>query len=266
LEFVPFQSALEKDSAVLADQLDGHFCEISSAMAQRAQGRPFKIVAVTSHAEPYERVFGLVTKPNSPAQKLEDLKGQSLGVARRTIVDFLADVFLARAGLPLDYYERRDIRKIPLRLQALKAGRLELALFPEPLLSLAEKDGGRVLADDRSLDMPLAAVALKDELATPAIVGALRAGLAEAVAKVNANPVAARNFMLELGLISAKLAEGWNPPTYNPAHIPNRLPDRALFEAYVDWLVRGEALRRADGPGDLRVAPSYEETIYQGGE
>jgi NitT/TauT family transport system substrate-binding protein len=265
VELTPFQSALEKDSAVMAGQLDGHFCEISSAMVQRAQGRPYKIVATTSHTEPNERVFGIVAKPNSKAKSLADVKGQSLGVARQTIVDFLADAFLARAGLPQDYFERRDVRKIPLRLQTLIAGRLDLSVFPEPLLSMAEKAGGAVLVDDRDLDMPLAAVALKDEFATPAAVEALRAALAEAVAYANANPGPIRELMLSKGLISKSLAEGWTPPTYNPAHIPDRLPDKALFEAYVDWLARNDVLRRADSPGPLRPAPEFADSIYQAG-
>jgi NitT/TauT family transport system substrate-binding protein len=194
------------------------------------------------------------------------LKGQTLGIARQTIVDFLADVFLSKANLPLDYFVRRDIRKIPLRLQTLRAGQLEISVFPEPLLSMAEKAGGRVLVDDRDLNMPLAAVALKDELASPVVVAAFREALAEAVALVNANPTLAKDLTLELGLMSPALAEGWTPPSYNPDHVPYRLPDKALFEEYVDWLVRNEVLKRAGSPGSLRVAPRFEDSIWPGGE
>jgi NitT/TauT family transport system substrate-binding protein len=260
----PFQSTLEKDAAVMAGKLDGHFCEISSAMVQRAQGQMYKVVATTSHTQPQTRFFGLVTKPNSKVMSLTDLKSQTLGVARQTIIDFLTDVFLTRAGLPLDYVVRRDIRKIPLRLQTLRAGQLEASLFPEPLLSMAEKPGGRVIVDDRDLDMPLAVVALKDELATPAIVKATRTALSEARDLVNAKPNETRSLMLELGLISKELAEDWTPPPYNPDQVPYKLPDKALFTAYVDWLARNEVVKRSGEPGPLRVAPTFEATIYQG--
>ncbi|MDR2142431.1 MAG: ABC transporter substrate-binding protein [Deltaproteobacteria bacterium] len=263
VELIPFQSSMEKDAAVLAGQLSGHFCEISSAMTQRAQGHPYRVIATTSHTDPQRRFFGLVTKPGSPAQTLTDLQGQTLGVARQTIVDFLADIFLDRAGLPRDYLRRRDIRKIPLRLQTLKAGRLETSIFPEPLLSLAELAGGRVLVDDRDLNMPLAVVALRDDLATEPVVRAFRGALSQAVGYANAKPAQVRALSLELGLISPQLAESWLPPTYDPQLIPNRLPDKALFEAYVDWLVRNGVLRRPGSPGTSREAPTYSATIFQ---
>jgi NitT/TauT family transport system substrate-binding protein len=262
VELIPFQSMLEKDAAVLAGLLDGHFCEISSAMVQRSQGNLYKIVAITSHTEPNQRVFGLVTKPGSKAQNLADLKDQTIGIARQTIVDYLTDVFLIKANQRLDYFQRRDIRKIPIRQQMLQAGQLETALFPEPLLSMAEKNGGRVILDDRNLDMPLAAIALRDEFSTPQVVKAFREALAQAVAYANTNPIPTRDLMMERGLISNNLAD-WTPPTYNPEHVPTALPDKGLFDSYVDWLVRGEVLKRAGSMGNIRQAPTFEDTIYQ---
>lgn len=45
--------------------------------------------------------------------------------------------------------------QIPIRLQLLNSGKLETALFYEPLLTLIEQKGGRVVWDDRKLDEPL---------------------------------------------------------------------------------------------------------------
>jgi NitT/TauT family transport system substrate-binding protein len=262
VQLIPFQSTLEKDSAVLAGRLDGHFCEISSAMVLRSQDHPYKVIASTSHTNPKARFFGLVSKPDSTVKTLAEARDQSLGVARQTIVDFLADIFLERAHLPANHFQRRDIRKIPLRLQTLKAGQLDFSIFPEPLLSVAEKAGGRILADDRDLNMPLAAVALRDDLA-PKVAPAFRAALAQAVAYANANPAPTRDLMLEMGLIPKALAEDWSPPSYDPALVPYRLPDEKLFADYVAWLVRNGVLRRPEDPGSLRIPPTYEETVDQ---
>ncbi|MDR1083708.1 MAG: ABC transporter substrate-binding protein [Deltaproteobacteria bacterium] len=262
VELINFQSRLEKDAAVIAGQLEGHFCEISSAMLQRAQGYPYTVVATTSHTEPDSRVFGLVTKPGSQAKTIGDLKNQTLGIAGQTIVDYLTDIFLLKENLPLDFFQRRDIRKIPIRQQMLRAGRIEAALFPEPLLSMAEKNGGTVVLDDRALDMPLAAVALRDDLITQPVVTEFRKAISEAVAYANLNPVYTRNLMAELGLIPASLAD-WTPPLYNPVHVPGRLPDRALFDSYVAWLRRGGVLKARGESGNLREASAFEETIYQ---
>ncbi len=146
-------------------------------------------------------MFGLVTAPGLAAQTLNDLEGRRLAVARQTIVDFLSDVFLEKAGRPLDFMARKDIRKIPVRLQMLLSGQVEAALFPEPLLSVAEAAGGRVIMDDRGLDMPLAVVALSDRRADPRTVESFRRALTRAGEAVNAEPDKYRALMLELRLL-----------------------------------------------------------------
>ena len=265
VELIPFQSTLEKDAAAAAGQLDGYFCELISVIVHRAAGLDFVAVAATSHTGPGARVFGLVTAPGSPARGLDDLRGRTLAVARQSLVDFLADVFLAAAGRPGDFMERRDIRKIPVRLQILLAGRVEAALFPEPLLSVAESAGGRVILDDRGLDMPLALVALAGPKATPDNVRALRAALARAAEAINHDPAAYAGLLTESGLIPPELAGSFRPPPSDLDKIPARLPSRALYDDYVAYLVRN-GLLSADGAGGRPGPPPYEEVVWRPAE
>jgi len=266
VELIPFQSTVEKDAAAAAGRLDGYFCEVISVIVHRAAGVDFVAVAATSHTGPETRFFGLVTAPGSSARSLDDLKGRGLAIARQSIVDFLADIFLEKAGHPADFLKRRDIRKIPVRLQMLLAGQVEAALFPEPLLSIAEQAGGRVLLDDRDLDMPLALVALAGPKATPANVRALRAALARAAEAINRDPAAYVGLMTEARLIPPELAATYRPPLSDPDKIPGRLPSRELFKAYVDYLVRTGVL---SPPGSAAVrpppAPPYEEVVWTAG-
>jgi NitT/TauT family transport system substrate-binding protein len=265
VELIPFQSAVEKDAAAVAGQLDGYFCELISVIIQRAAGLGFTAVASTSHTSPEARFFGLVTAPNSSAQSLGDLKDRSLAVARQSIVDFLADIFLEKAGHPTDFMARRDIRKIPVRLQMLLAGRVEAALFPEPLLSIAEQAGGRVLMDDRGLDMPLALVALADSKATPANVGALRGALARAAEAINRNPAAYVGLLNEARLIPPQLTATFRPPISDLDKVPDRLPSRELYQAYVRYLIKIGALAEPGAGGrPSKAPPPYEEVVWTG--
>ena len=266
VELIPFHSALEKDAAAQAGRLNGHFCEISSVIVQRAAGLPFVAVAGTSHTNGDSRMFGLVTSPASASLTLAELRGKSVAVARQTIVDFLTDVFLAEATLPEDYLIRRDIRKIPVRIQMLLAGQVDAALLPEPLLSIAEEGGGRVLLDDRNLDMPLAVIALTDETADPATVRAFRAALTKAAEAINLAPEKYRPLMLELRLIPPQLAGTFKMPYLDTAKIPDTLPSPALFQAYVDWLIKNGVLAEAGTearPGAL-IPPRYEDVVWSG--
>jgi NitT/TauT family transport system substrate-binding protein len=206
-------------------------------------------------------MFGLVTSPNSDARNISDLKGKKLAIARQTITDFLTDVILAEVGQPDDLMERLDIRKIPVRLQMLLAGQADAALFPEPLLSIAEQAGGLVLEDDRRLVMPLAVVALSQSKATPETIKAFQEALTRAAKAINKEPAHYRTLMLELGLIPPQLAESFVLPPFDLDKVPLALPDRTLFEAYVKWLIKTGTL--TEKPGGLNPPP-FEEVVYQG--
>jgi NitT/TauT family transport system substrate-binding protein len=260
VELVNFQSAVEKDAAAVAGSLDGHFCEIISAIVQQASGRDFRLAAVTSATSRERRMFGLVTSPNPGGTGLESLRGKTLLTARQTITDFLADVFWKARGLPEDFMARRDVRKIPVRMQLLLSGQAEATLIPEPMLSVAEGAGGAVLMDDRELpDMPLAAVALSGSL-SPAVFAAFREALSLSVAWVNSDPAAAKALMAERGLVPPQLLETYRLPAFDPARVPGILPDEALYGEYVSYLQRIGVLAGGPQGGGLPV-PRYADVV-----
>ena len=259
VELVPFHSALEKDVAARAGQLDGHFSDLSSVIVQQAGGSPFVVVASTSHTNLKQRMFGLVTSPQNASKSLAELKGAKLAVARQSIVDFLSDVLLVEYGP--DFMARQDIRKIPVRLQLLLAGQVDAALLPEPLLSLVEEAGGKVLLDDRALDMPLAVLALTKIKATPQVVASLHRALVQAGETINRDLVASNQLLLEFGLIPPNLAKTFKLPPVDLSKIPHTLPSQELYESYGNWLVKSGVLARAPGQGGLPVLPPYRVVV-----
>jgi NitT/TauT family transport system substrate-binding protein len=264
VELVTFQSAPEKDAVAMSGELDGHFCEIISVIVQRASGKDFRAVAATSRTDPEKRVFGLVTSPGNAGLSLADLRGKDLLVARRTITDFLADVFWEDLGFPPDYMEKKDVRKIPVRMQLLLSDRAAATLIPEPMLSVAERAGGKVLADDRGLDMPLAVVALRGDLPDETVI-AFREAIRDAVAWINENPGEGLGLMAKHNLIPPDLTDTYVLPAFDPAKLPDSLPDRALYERYLAYLAGIGVLAGEANTGGLR-APSWEDATWRAGE
>lgn len=267
VELIPFHSALDKDTAARAGHLDGHFTDLPSVIIQRAGGVAFVVVASTSHTRPEARMFGLVTSPKSSAREIKDLEGLNLAIARQTIVDFLGNTLLTQAGYPAKFMVFTDIRKIPVRLQMLLAGQVDAAVLPEPLLTLIEEAGGRVILDDRQLDMPLAFLALAEVWATDETVAAFRRAMSQAGEFINDNLPGQKELLLELGLIPPHLADKFQLPAVDLAKIPHTLPSLELYETYGRWLVKNGVLGEPNPTGTstrLPALPPYEEVVWDG--
>ena len=259
VELVPFQSALELGAAMRAGSLDGHFGDIINVLMQNENGAPQLIVATTSHSSPKARFFGLAVSPRSSAQTLEELKGKSCSIGRATIVDFVLDALLENEGAT-GSLEKRDIRQIPVRLQMLLSGQIESALLPEPLLSLVEGQGARVLLDDRKLRLPLAVIALKkperaDDPAFADRVSRFRAALKEEADRINADPDAYKTMMQKLGLLSPKAAPHYAMLRFEEPFTPLGLPSEDDIQSYASWMRKNRLLKKG--------VPALADIVFQ---
>lgn len=249
---VPFQSALELGAAMRSGSLDGHFGDIINVLMQNESGAPQVIVATTSHSVPGARFFGLAVSPSSSAKSLSDLKGKSCAIGRATIVEFVLDAMLDRENAA-GTLEKSDIRQIPVRLQMLLSGRMESALLPEPLLSLVEAQGARVLIDDRGLDLPLAVIALKkpqsgDEDAFRDRVRRFRAALAEEAERINASPETYKAMMKKFKLLAPQAEERYSMLRFEAPLTPLGLPSEEDMRRYAEWMKQGRMLKKGLPP------------------
>lgn len=259
VQLVLFQSGLERDAAVQAKTLDGYLGEIGAPILHRILGLDFTIVATTYYSNPRSRMFGLVTSPKYAAATTKDLKGADIAISHGTIVDYLLGSFLQAGGLAETDITRRDIRKIPVRVQMLLAGQVDAALLPEPLLSVVEKAGGKVLLDDRIFSKPLAIIALTSSKAQPQTVMAFQAAFKKAAEKINADPAYARELLLRYKLIPEALRADFTPPYFDVERVPALLPSREEFALYLNWMVdRGLGASKMTGGG-----PRYEDVVFQ---
>ena len=259
VEIVPFQSALELGAAMRAGSLDGHFGDIINVLMQNENGVPQVIVATTSHSTPKARFFGLAVSPRSSAQTLDDLKGKPCSIGRATIVEFVLDELLKREGAA-GQLDKRDIRQIPVRLQMLLAGQIESALLPEPLVSLVEGQGARILLDDRELGLPLAVIALKrsDDEGFADRATRFRTALAEAAARINAAPETYKSMMQDLRLLSPQAAPHYAMLTFDEAFAPLGLPTEEAIRRYAEWMQAGRILKKG--------VPAYADIVFQEGK
>lgn len=67
------------------------------------------------------------------------MKGQNISVSKNTIIEFVLDEMLAQNNMTEEDINKTVISQIPTRLEMLQNGKLDGAVLPEPMGSIAVK-------------------------------------------------------------------------------------------------------------------------------
>ncbi len=254
VELVVFQSALERDTAMQAGQIDGYFGDLVATLLLIAKGADMRVATISYRTRLGQPMFGISSAPDEIVKPLSGLKGATIGISATTIIEYLLDRILEAEGLPLDHLERVEVKKVPIRLQMLATGQLDLALLPEPLASLAVFQGGATIATAENLDMPLTVLCLEQRYFQGEGVSRYAAfvkAYARAVEMLRENPEKYRVLMSKTCRIPTPLMDRF--PVYEyPAPA---LPTAQEVEAVQDWMLQ-KGLLDAPVPFD-HVVPDH---------
>ncbi|MFP4071892.1 MAG: ABC transporter substrate-binding protein [Desulfovibrionales bacterium] len=225
VELVPFASAMERDMAIQAGKLDGFFGDMIITLLLLQSGVDMRISTVSYKTRPGQRMFSLLAAPG------KDVQGDMVvGISRSSIIEYLLERMLVNTALPQANFTPMEVKKIPIRMQMLLSGQIGSALLPEPLVSLAESKGAKVLATDEDLDLVLTVVCLhgaKLKFQKP-----FTAAYAAAVERINADPERYRPLMTETSRIPGEVAASFPVYRYPSPALPSREDVRQLQ----DWM------------------------------
>jgi NitT/TauT family transport system substrate-binding protein len=225
VELTSFSSALERNTALASGQLDGYFSDMVDVLLFMRNKTPIRVVTVSYRTTPGQPMFGLALSPGRADRAIEALKFFGVAYSKATIIEYILDAMLQKAGLPQNYFQRVEIKKIPIRMQMLLTNEVALAVLPEPLLDLAKSKGAGVLLTDENLNIPLTVVCLKNELAlNDATRKAFLAAYGEAVQSINEHPDQYRGLMCETCRIPKTLAATFPVYRYPAPSLP--APDK----------------------------------------
>ncbi|TDA70407.1 MAG: metal ABC transporter substrate-binding protein [Clostridia bacterium] len=256
VELLSFNSARDRDTALQAGEIDGEVADIVAAALIRKGGTPVKIVSLTMGLTPAEGRFALLTAPGSGIDRPADLKGVPVAVSQHTIIDYVAYRLLTGAGLKPEEIKTTNVPAIPERLQLLLGGAVQAALLPDPMATLAEKRGAKVLLDDTQGKDNVSQVVLLFREETIAANGEAIARLldvfAQAAARVSENPNAYRELFIAKARVPEDLKDTYLAPKYSPPALPR--PEEV--QAVMDWMVAGGLLEQPYTYEDL-VDPAF---------
>ena len=149
-----------------------------SVEAEVSGQRPAKIVALGAAMS----TFAIVAAPNSGVLEPEQLKGTPVAVTVYNGSHFTT-LKMLEGFLRKDEIKVTNAGTMPERLEALSGGELAAATFNEPWISVAQKQGFRIIMENHSTRSEAAG----DELDGPTLAAMFRAE-AKAAEMITANP------------------------------------------------------------------------------
>ena len=234
VKLVPFTSAMERNTAVHSGQLDGHFGDLIATLLLVDKGVQLKIMTISYATNRNQRMFGLATSP-----KLQ-LPKEVLGIAisKASIIEYLLSHIKDLPGAKSYAYDPIEIKRMPIRLQLLLAGKIDSALLPEPLLTLAESRGAQVLATDQGLKMPLTVLNISGDQKHQ--IKPFLAAYTRAVKRLNSHPELYRELMAKTCRIPKPLVKSFPMFTYPEP----RIPTKKEVSQVQDWMIQKGLLKQ----------------------
>ncbi len=242
VEITLFTSGQDRQSALQTGQVDGAMTDLVALAVNNDAGFELRAPMLT------DGVFPVLVRAGS-----EDRDVLQVGLMEVSVTNFLVDSWLAG-----DYeLEKTYVNAIPVRLEAVLAGRLDAGIFPEPFASIGEARGLEKWLFEApggfSPDvMAFTSAALGGRREA---IGAFIRAYNRAVADINQDPSLARDMLIEyIPNLPPQLRDNIILPSYHPA----RLPDGAYLQSIIDWTsgILGRNLNVT--PGDL-IAPELLE-------
>ncbi|TGE33273.1 MetQ/NlpA family ABC transporter substrate-binding protein [Desulfosporosinus sp. Sb-LF] len=236
VELISFASALERDTALQAGQIDGEVADMLAVALLKKLGTDVKIASIGLGATPQEGRFAILSSPKSKINDPQGLKGATLGISQNSIIDYVSEKMLLDKGVPLTDVKKMSIPKMPVRVDMLLSDQINVACLPDPLASLAQAKGAHLIVDDtyRNISQTVFLFRTKSiQENTEGIKAAVRV-YGNAGQALSKNPDQYRSLFLEKAQIPSELKESYKTPTFSKLQLPTEEEVSSVMKWMVD--------------------------------
>lgn len=184
VEVVVFRSAMDRDAALQTGNLDGAMADMLPVVFFNDADFGVKVTSQT-----YGN-YRMVTSPVSDITSMEDIADVQIGLSTNTVIEFATDQIAALNGFE-EEVTKVAIPKMPIRLEMLNSGELDIATLPEPLASAAVLDGGMIIGDTMGLNIQPGVFVFSNEAieSKPEEITAMYQAYNKAVDYINETPI-----------------------------------------------------------------------------
>lgn len=241
VELVIFESALERDSAVGAAEVDGVLGDILAVASLNNSGIPVKITSLALGESGKEGRFAILSSPASSITSPDQLKNVPVSISANSIIEYVTDNLLSESGLKPDEIKKEAIPKIPVRFNMLLENKIQAACLPDPQAALAESKGAKLVIDDTSSNLSQTVIYFRDQYLdknSKSVVKFFNA-YARAAKDINDNPAAYTDLLIEKARVP-KEALGIFTMDHYPAP---QLPEREQIDRVVKWMLAKDLIK-----------------------
>jgi NitT/TauT family transport system substrate-binding protein len=235
VELTLFASALERDAALQAGQLDLELNDLVSAVLLNKDEQSIRVIRLTYRGNPTMPMMTIVAAPGSTISSPSDLKNVPIAISGNSVIEYSTDRMLALAGLAPGEIQKTEVTKIPIRAEMLAKGQVQAATLPEPFASLALSQGGRRVIDDGVTGIGCSVLTARKDVVdkqSPQLKSFLVA-YDQGVAAIAASPEKYRALFVD----KAKIPEQLQTTLAIPPFPKSEVPTREEVSAVVKWAV-----------------------------
>lgn len=234
VEIISFQSAVELNQSFQTKDIDIILNDLVTAVLLKDAGLKVSTLGLTRGGVPNEGRIAIIASPSSGIHSLKDLENNSIALSLNTHAEFVLDSLVSEEGVASSKISKIRIPKIPVRLNLLLANKVPAAVLPEPMATLAIKEGGFLLRDDADENYSQIVLIAHDaftERESENLHEFIQA-YDEAVDLINAHPEKYRKTFLQVCSIPQKLTNSYHLRKFSYI---KPLPKDKFLKVY-DWL------------------------------
>lgn len=243
VELVNFKSANERDAAIIGGQVDGMLADLVATTTLAASGTKVQVASLSLGATKEEGPMGILAAPDSGINELADLKGVEIAMSSHSVMHFTLEKMLLDAGFTPAEIKTTPIPQIPLRFESLMSGKVKAAILPDPLFTLAEAKGAKLLASDAHAQQNYSqsVIVFTEQALQEKADGVKRFFLAynRAVYDTRQDPNAFKEMLAEKAGLPKDIKESYKVVPFSGAQAPRRED----VERVVQWLLDKQVIK-----------------------
>ncbi len=231
-----FMSAVERDTALQAGELDGCVSDILSAVFTIQGGYDVKVTSIT------DGDYVLLASKDSNIYRPQEFKDSEIGLSNNTIIEYVVDSVLTKNNLHTREYKKVAIPKIPIRMEMLENDRINGACLPQPLATLAVNKGARIIASSKQAGLAPSVMVFYSKAITEKKeeMKKIYQVYNQVVEQINHNPDDYIDMIIEKAKFPAGIKDTIQLPYYKKAVLPSKQD----VQSVIDWMEEKELLKQ----------------------